>query len=135
MKEPTAWDNFLWGLQDWIADHEGFFIIIFFVFLLCFVAGDADAEDVVPEYENTNVLLKINWFDTTKELQELLTVRNEEDFYDTAAYSECEVHYEGGDDIGFCEIWVVRPKTVDKEHTKSIGHEVLHGVLGDYHKK
>ena len=93
------------------------------------------AEDVVPEYENRNLLIKINWFDTTKELQETLTVRNEEDFYDTAAYSECEVHYEDGDDIGFCEIWVVRPKSVDKEHTKSIGHEVLHGVLGDYHKK
>ena len=95
----------------------------------------AQAEDVVPEYENSNLLLKINWFDTTKELQELLTARNEEDFYDTMAYSECEVFYEDGDDIGFCEIWVVRPKTVDKEHTKSLGHEVLHGVLGSYHKE
>ncbi len=95
----------------------------------------AQAEDVVPKYENSNLLLKINWFDTTKELQELLTARNEEDFYDTMAYSECEVFYEDGDDIGFCEIWVVRPKTVDKEHTKSLGHEVLHGVLGSYHKE
>ncbi len=126
----------MWDVEDWIGSHMGWIVAALLGALLFLGhAADAHAEDVVPEFENRNLLIKVNWFDTTRELQETLTARNEEDFYDTAAYSECEVHYEDGDDIGFCELWVVRPKTVDKEHTKSIGHEVLHGLMGDYHKK
>ena len=133
MKEPTGWQNLWWNFCDSVR-FWGLELAIVLAIVLAFAISEAHAEDVVPEYENHNLLLKINWFDTTKELQEALTVRNEEDFYDTAAYSECEVHYEDGADIGFCEIWVVRPISVDKEHTKSLGHEVLHGLLGDYHE-
>ncbi len=132
-REPTAWDNFWWDVGDWFHDH-GLHIAIVLAIVLAFAISEAHAEDVVPEYENHNLLIKVNWYDTVKEVREALEGRDEGVSYsDTLAYSECEVHYEDGADIGFCEIWVVRPISVDKEHTKSLGHEVLHGLLGDYH--
>lgn len=33
-----------------------------------------------------------------------------------------------------CEVFVVRPETVDDERTRTLGHEVLHCVLGPYHE-
>lgn len=145
-REPTAWQNFWWDVGDWFHDH-GLQIAIVLAVFLAFVISEAHADErndlhihfeveslvppekVLPEHENHNLLIKVNWFDTIRELQEELGP----EYDDTQAYSECEVHYEDGADIGFCEIWVVRPKSVDKEHTKSLGHEVLHGLLGDYH--
>ncbi len=95
---------------------------------------DEPAESIIPEHWNHNLLIKVSWYDTTEELQEALTARTGVDFSDTEAYSLCEVHYEDGDDIGFCELWLVRPDEVDDYHTTSVGHEVLHGLLGDYHE-
>lgn len=133
----NMWLNFCDEVRYW-----GIEIAIVLAILLAFTISEADAhelddihihvslapaEKVVPEHENHNLLIKVNWYDTIPELQEAIQV------FDVQAYSLCEVHYKDGDDIGFCEIWVVRPKFVDKESTKSLGHEVLHGLLGSYH--
>lgn len=32
-----------------------------------------------------------------------------------------------------CQIYIVRPKSVDDEYTLTLGHEMLHCVLGEYH--
>lgn len=134
----NMWYNFCDSVRYW-----GIEIAIVLAILLAFTISEASEaheiddlhihvefvpyEPVVPEHENNNLLIKVNWYDTVEEVQEAVG------HSDVQAYSLCEVHYEDGDDIGFCEIWVVRPVGVDDEHTKSLGHEVLHGLLGSYH--
>lgn len=86
-------------------------------------------EPVEPEFENTNLLIKVVWFDTIEELQIAL------DDDEIEAYSECEIYPEETGNIGFCEIWVVRAKYVDDDNHSSLGHEVDHGLHGSYHEE
>lgn len=102
--------------------------------LLLMGAAHADDEvcyepygaDIEAEYESDSLLITVNWYDSIEELQEAI---GEED---TEAISECEVHPDR--DIGWCEIWVVRPtKVLGDPNMDALGHEVLHGLWGDYH--
>lgn len=87
---------------------------------------------VQPTREMTNLLISVNWFDTLDELESVLERRTGEDQTGTEGYSECETYAER--DIGWCEIWVVRPTYVlGDPNMDSLGHEVLHGLMGDYH--
>lgn len=33
-----------------------------------------------------------------------------------------------------CRLWVLKPKNVDDERTTALGHELLHCLVGDYHR-
>ena len=33
-----------------------------------------------------------------------------------------------------CRVYVQRPQAVDDDSTKTLGHELLHCLLGDYHR-
>jgi hypothetical protein len=46
-------------------------------------------------------------------------------------FSRCERRVQAN--IAFCDIYVVGPGLVDGMHTLTMGHELLHGVLGEYH--
>lgn len=92
--------------------------------LVCYEGGD---EAVKPEFELTNMSMTVHWFDTVPELQEATGRR------DAEALSSCE-HYEDLN-MAFCEIWVVRPaRVLGDAQMDSLGHEVLHGLMGDFHE-
>jgi hypothetical protein len=97
------------------------------LWLLLFVASVALAEDIVFEYEITNVVSTLYLFDTRAEMEEYLEVSG------ISGYSECFRNEEHN--IAYCDIYSVRPTEVDDDPTTTVGHEVLHGVYGaDYHE-
>lgn len=92
-----------------------------------------EGEEVKPEYEATGLILVVHWFDTAEELR--------------AAVAESEPGYDVTDLEGFslctrmpelnaavCDIWVQRPTHVMGDmNMDTLGHEVLHGLMGDFH--
>lgn len=82
-----------------------------------------------PEFEVQNVGITVHWYDSKEEMQDDLG-----DLFpdrDYSAASQCEKKPEFN--ISYCDIYVVRPTMVDDNATLSIGHEVLHGLIGDFH--
>lgn len=81
------------------------------------------------EFEVQNVGITVHWYDTKAQMQDDLG-----DLFpdrDYSAASQCEKKPEFN--ISYCDIYVVRPTMVDDNATLSIGHEVLHGLIGDFH--
>lgn len=98
------------------------------------------AEDIVKEFEISNVLITFYWFDTEKEMQQAyIRIFGPEDadvevvdgllrgFSGTWAVPE--------KNICVLDLYAVRPQEVDDDATLTIGHEVLHCVYGTkYHR-
>ena len=171
-KCPSALENFLWDVSDWIETHMGW-IVAFLIGLMLFGGYAANAEDkwsvvmhdiydevasketlrtgvteavvkiedlpeqcfspyapvLYREFEVQNVGITVHWYDTKDQMQEELG-----DLFpdrDYSAASQCEKKPEFN--ISYCDIYVVRPTQVDDNATLSIGHEVLHGLIGDFH--
>ena len=91
--------------------------------LLIFFANIAPAEPVVPDGEITNVLITVYYYDTYEELWDAFADQGE-----LEGVSLCERNVDKN--IAWCDIHVVRSQEVDGEHTLTLGHEVLHGILG-----
>ncbi len=85
-----------------------------------------ELEEVSPEFEIENVLVTIFWFKNTEELQEYFSEER------LVGYSECETKPEKN--IAYCDLYLIRPKTVDDDSTTGVGHELLHGLFGSYHE-
>lgn len=84
-------------------------------------------ELVKPEFELNNVSLTVHWYNTVEELGSATGQ------HDAEALSSCE-HYPVAN-MAFCEVWVARPRNVVGDpQMDSLGHEVLHGLMGDFHK-
>lgn len=141
-RNPTALQNFWWDACDFF--HEwgwGFAIALGYLLLFAMMFGEAYAEDVCfangdelvkPEYIISNLLITVNWFDTEEELAEAVSARGYE-VEESLELSECEIHPE--QDIGWCEVWLVKPRTVIGDpFMDSLGHEALHGFFGDFHE-
>lgn len=159
--EPTAWQNFWWDVSDWLGRYMGWILAIALGAMLFFVQNANGDElyieawvdevpaveeppegercyapyspDLIKEFEVNNVGLTIHWYDTREELYDALV-----DLFgviwedrDIQAASDCEKKPEFN--ISYCDIYAVRPTTVDDDTTMSIGHEVMHGLLGAYH--
>jgi len=106
--------------------------------LLIFFTSIVAAENVEPDFEITNVLSTISFFDTVTEMREhLIDIYKDDDevpadYFDyLLGYSECEWHVEKN--MAHCHLYVIRPQRVDDNETCTIGHEVLHGAWGYYH--
>ncbi len=91
------------------------------------------APDLIKEFENNNVGITVTWYDNVDELREAMIDKFGMvwDDRDIQAASNCEHKPEFN--ISYCDIYAVRPTMVDDDTTTSIGHEVLHGLLGAYH--
>ncbi len=154
-RHPSAWQNFWWDVEEWIHRWTPWIAL---VLLLAFVVGFANAEDLgegrdwlaqtteedplenercyapyapdlFKEFEVQNVAITVHWYDSKEELvEELGAAFGDRDF---SAASDCEKKPEFN--ISYCDIYVVRPTSVDDDATMSVGHEVLHGLLGAYH--
>jgi hypothetical protein len=68
----------------------------------------------------SNVLVTVNWIEPGSSP-------------DAEAWSECEINELHN--IAWCEVWVPRPlRPLGDPYMDALGHEVLHGLLGDFHK-
>lgn len=81
--------------------------------------------EVTPEYEVTNVMVTAYVFDTAEELSADVGEK-------VASYSVCETLVE--ENVAWCEVWIVQPTNVLGDPAMDgIGHEVGHGIWGDFH--
>ena len=157
--EPTAWQNFRWDVSDWIGRHMGWLVAIA-LGAICIYGHNAYAEelyieawvdeveaippegercyapyspDLIKEFENNNVGITVHWYDSVDEFREAMLDMFGEIWDDRQiqAASDCDKQPEFN--ISYCDIYAVRPTMVDDDTTMSIGHEVLHGLLGAYH--
>lgn len=144
-KDPTAWQNFWWDVDDWICHHGWFFALVLLIILgMQMLVAPADAEtlesmpgyqcfspfapEAVPEFELQNVGITVHWFDTVEALRDDIGELEDERIH---AASECETKPEFN--ISYCDVYLVRPGAVDDDATLSLGHEILHGLWGTYH--
>ena len=92
----------------------------------------SDRAKVDPEFEITMVVSVFHLFDSYEELQHTYIIdgwgTNEVD-----GWSDCE--WQKKHNYAACDIFTVRPEYVrDDPAMDTIGHEVWHGVAGDYHE-
>lgn len=85
-------------------------------------------EPIVPEFEIENALYTIFYFDT---IEEFRAATGETD-PDVLSWSLCETKPDKN--IAYCDLYILRAMYVDDNATTTFGHEVLHGLLGSYHK-
>jgi len=106
--------------------------------LICLLQS-ALAQRIAPTIDITSLRLEIIWV----EHAELVRIRNR---YERSANSVREgalgvsrnrVHgfsiLRRRDDGYTCELYVVKPKSVNDSATWTLGHELLHCLLGSYH--
>ena len=93
----------------------------------------AESEEIVPEWDVTTVTFTVHWYESRMALQYALKVKgNCRNCGNTRGISLCKPQDDG---TVHCTIMAVRPVKVDDKHTKILGHEVLHGLLGRYHEE
>ena len=145
MKEPTAWQNFIWDVQDWIAEHwPMFFAILLIVMLAMFSVAEAEEATVLtedgwlcfapysekfePEFWIENMSVTLFWYDTQEEFAE---DTGEED-PEVHAFSLCETKPDKN--FAYCDVYMVKPQYVDDVRSADFGHEAFHGLFGAYHE-
>lgn len=82
-------------------------------------------QHIRPEYMVENVLVTIFWFPTLEALQ--AAVGDDQ----TLGESRCETYIKKN--LAHCDLLLVLPRYVDDEWINTMGHELAHGVFGDYH--
>jgi len=97
--------------------------------LIFFISIEAASEPIAKPFEIDTVVVTFFWFDTLAELNAAFP----EDDGRLSGWSDCEIYEDHN--FAHCDFYVVRPQVVDGEHTLTIGHEVVHGVHGDYHEE
>lgn len=82
-------------------------------------------EHIVPKTFITNATYTVHWFPDLNTLQAFLDDRH------VLGQSNCEFYQSRN--YSHCDLYLVLPKYVDDEWVNTVGHEVLHGLFGDYH--
>lgn len=82
-------------------------------------------EHIVPRTFITNATYTVHWFPDLNTLQAFLDDRH------VLGQSNCEFYQSRN--YSHCDLYLVLPKYVDDEWVNTVGHEVLHGLFGDYH--
>lgn len=85
--------------------------------------------------ENTVVVASFHFFDTYEDLNfeyNTLWLEDGEEEQELWGWSNCEWQPEAN--VAFCDIYTIRPEFVHSDMAMdTIGHEIWHGVTGDFH--
>ena len=93
-------------------------------------APDTEPDEVKPEYEITQLRIVVHWYDSDAEVTQAWQSMGGDG--EVWGFSECEAQVEY--DYGACEIWVPRPRYLEGDpYMETLGHEVLHGLMGRFH--
>lgn len=119
----------------------GMFTILLTLFLfapLFFTAAELEQpEPIKVEWEVTEILVRVYWMNG----RAIRTTWNEHNPYNQSvaaeevlyAFSECDDAADWGGSYTECDIYTPFPKYVDDETVCRIGHEMMHGFVGEYH--
>lgn len=109
--------------------------------ILLFFASSALAERAprikMPDSVVTNATMSFHLFDSYEEMNEYAEQLPNWELIDPGpkhmlhGFSICDRREDAN--IAYCDIYLVMPRRIDDEHTMTLGHEVLHGILGIYH--
>ena len=136
---PTAFQNFVWDVSDWIETHMGWIVAALLGGLL-FLGHAADAEELYVEawVEETKVVeycyvpypspvtLEFKAARVLVEIEYLDTGRGE--------LVESSWYYDDETNTTICKIWIRVPDDVIGDpDMDGLGHEFLHCMIGNFH--
>ncbi len=139
-KVPTAWQNFIWDVEDWIANHGWFFFFALLIFIVSVSISNAHAEDLYVEawVEETKVVeycyvpypspvtLEFKAARVLVEIEYLDIGRGE--------LVESSWYYDEETDTTICKVWIRIPDDVIGDpDMDGLGHEFLHCMIGNFH--
>jgi hypothetical protein len=109
---------------------------------LAFLAAPAWSDPIRPTLELTSVRIEVTWVHSASELARL-----RQQYERPVGDSRSRVGIGGGLDRlgGFsvlgkrngehvCLVYIYRPAFLDDDRTRTLGHEMLHCLLGEYHE-
>jgi hypothetical protein len=96
--------------------------------LLLLISPIANADPIVKTNGEILIVLSIlHFYGSYDELYEALP----DEERDYVGITFCERNLDKG--VAMCDVHLVEPQEIDGEHTTTLGHEVGHGIWGDYH--
>jgi hypothetical protein len=106
--------------------------------VLALVALAASVQRIVPTIDFSAMKLEITWVRTNAQIEEAREEYGAE--IEQEGHLRVPQKAEGfavlvrrdGDLV--CRLWALKPENVDDQRTTALGHELLHCVLGDYHR-
>ena len=108
------------------------------VFALALLAGSAHGEDVKPTIDFGDMKLEVTWVRSNAEIEHARKrygAETEEKGHRLVPQKpEGFAVLVGTDGELVCRLWILKPVNVDDERTTALGHELLHCLLGAYHR-
>lgn len=108
------------------------------VLALALSAGAAHSEDVKPTVDFGEMKLEITWVRSNAEIEHARKRYGAE--IEETGHRRVPQKPEGfavlvrADGKLVCRLWILKPENVDDERTTAVGHELLHCLLGEYHR-
>ena len=113
-------------------------VVLTLLALLALVAVMASAQRIVPTIDFIGVRLEITWVRTNAQIEEVRkgyraeTLQQGNRRVSQRPEGFAVLVRRGGELV--CRLWVLKPENVDDQRTTALGHELLHCLLGDYHR-
>jgi hypothetical protein len=105
---------------------------------LALSAGPAHGEDVKPTIDFGEMKVEVTWVGSNADIEHARKRYGVE--IESKGHRRVPQKPEGfavlvGTDSGLvCRLWILKPGNVDDERTTALGHELLHCLLGEYHR-
>jgi len=138
----ALWES--WLEPAWHAQGSKFIVFLrrsgavafLSVIALLALVTDLKAADIRPTLDIREVSVQVTWVETREQMRrELLRVgrspATELDLAVTKAFSQLLRNTETGEYV--CRIFAFKPDRVDGDRVLSLGHELSHCLLGEYH--
>jgi hypothetical protein len=105
---------------------------------LALLAGPALGEDIKPTIDFSEMKLEVTWVRSNAEIDHARKRYGAE--IEQKGHRRVPQKPEGfavlvgRDGALVCRLWVLKPGAVDDERTAALGHELLHCLIGNYHR-
>jgi hypothetical protein len=102
------------------------------------LAGTAHGEDIKPTIDFGEMKLQVTWVSSNAEIENARKRYGAE--LEKEGHRRVPQKPEGfavlvrGDGALVCRLWVLKPAGVDDQRTTALGHELLHCLVGEYHR-
>ena len=108
------------------------------VFALASLAGPAHGDDIQPTIDFRAMKLEVTWVRSNAEVEHARKRYGAE--IEQKGHRRVPQKPEGfavlvrSDGELVCRLWILKPGNVDDERTTALGHELLHCLVGEYHR-
>ena len=112
--------------------HFPMWVAVFLTGFVCAAEPEIKLEKVRDTgIENTIIVISLHLYDDYDALNRDHAELHE-DHTKVEGWSNCELQPE--QNVAFCDVYILRPEYVDDNAMDTLGHEVWHGVAGDFHR-